>query len=248
MTDSCKDVAKQLRKLADIYETEAFMEGDPSRFMHEVEGVENREATAFVAACLSYGSRPLFMAKVRHILDVSRGDVYGWIRSGRFEEEFPAGSPCCFYRLYTVGCMHSFFRAFQQLLLEHGSLGSYVRTRAKTGLEAIEAICLWFKDKESGVVPKDTTSACKRLCMFLRWMVRTDSPVDLGLWAPFIDRRTLIIPLDTHVLREANRLGLLSGKSASMRTALKLTGRLREYFPDDPLKGDFALFGYGIDR
>jgi uncharacterized protein (TIGR02757 family) len=82
--------------------------------------------------------------------------------------------------------------------------------------------------------------------MFLRWMVRDNSPVDLGLWADIIDKRTLIMPLDTHVMQEANRLGLLESKTASMSTALKLTEKLRSVFPDDPLKGDFALFGIGV--
>ena len=95
-------------------------------------------------------------------------------------------------------------------------------------------------------MPKNTQSACKRVCMFLRWMVRDNSPVDLGLWADFIDRRTLIMPLDTHVLAEAMRLGLLNSRNATMSTAIKLTESLAKIFPDDPLHGDFALFGYGV--
>ena len=84
--------------------------------------------------------------------------------------------------------------------------------------------------------------------MFLRWMVRSDSPVDLGLWSKFIDRRTLIIPLDTHVLQQSVRLGLLNSKTATMSTAIRLTKTLAEIFPEDPLKGDFALFGYGVNN
>ena len=84
--------------------------------------------------------------------------------------------------------------------------------------------------------------------MFLRWMVRKDSPVDLGLWNNIIDQRTLIIPLDTHVIQEANRLGLIKTKSTSMKVACELTEKLRKIFPEDPLKGDFALFGYGINN
>ena len=83
--------------------------------------------------------------------------------------------------------------------------------------------------------------------MFLRWMVRSGSPVDLGLWADSIDRRTLIMPLDTHVLAEAQRLKLLTSNSATMSTARRLTQQMLEIFPDDPLKGDFALFGYGVN-
>ena len=83
--------------------------------------------------------------------------------------------------------------------------------------------------------------------MFLRWMVRDNSPVDLGLWNDIIDKRTLIIPMDTHVVQEAMRLGLLKSKSTSMSNAMKLSNRLRDIFPEDPLKGDFALFGLGVD-
>ena len=84
--------------------------------------------------------------------------------------------------------------------------------------------------------------------MFLRWMVRSDSPVDLGLWSEIIDKRTLIMPLDTHVIQEANRLGLITTKSTSMKAANKLTAIMLDIFPEDPLKGDFALFGYGVNH
>ena len=75
-----------------------------------------------------------------------------------------------------------------------------------------------------------------------------NSHVDLGLWADIIDRRTLIMPLDTHVVQEALRLGLLKSRTASMATARRLTDAMLEVFPDDPLRGDFALFGLGVDE
>ena len=84
--------------------------------------------------------------------------------------------------------------------------------------------------------------------MFLRWMVRDGSPVDLGLWSDFMDRRTLIMPLDTHVVQESLRMGLLKSRTASMGTARRLTDAMLEIFPDAPLKGDFALFGLGVDE
>ena len=84
--------------------------------------------------------------------------------------------------------------------------------------------------------------------MFLRWMVRDGSPVDLGLWSDIMDRRTLIMPLDTHVVQESLRMGLLKSRTASMGTARRLTDAMLEIFPADPLKGDFALFGLGVDE
>ena len=162
-------------------------------------------------------------------------------------QDRPVGALQCFYRLYNHDTMYHFLHAYQQLLQEHGTLGNLLRHQAHDGLSAVGSICRYFSQHGiSVVVPKDTQSACKRVCMFLRWMVRSNSPVDLGLWADFIDRRTLIMPLDTHVLSESQRLGLLKCGSATMSAARRLTQKMSEIFPDDPLKGDFALFGYGV--
>ena len=237
-----------MRQYADKYETVAFLEGDPSWFMHQVVGAANQEATAFLAACLSYGSRKQFMPKIQWLLERAEGNVDEWVRSGAFADDLPAGDSRCFYRLYTVGQMHRFLQAYRRVMQEYGSLGEYVGSTAHDGLTAIESICRVFGQEGScGIVPQDAQSACKRVCMFLRWMVRSESPVDLGLWADYIDRRTLIMPLDTHVLAEAQRLRLLTCNSATMSTARRLTQQMLEIFPDDPLKGDFALFGYGVN-
>jgi uncharacterized protein (TIGR02757 family) len=75
-------------------------------------------------------------------------------------------------------------------------------------------------------------------------MVR-EPPVDLGLWKGFVDRGSLIMPLDAHVLKQARKLKLLAKESATMATARKLTAIMAEVFPGDPLRGDFALFGQG---
>ena len=113
---------------------------------------------------------------------------------------------------------------------------------------AIEALCVFFAERQVvGIVPKNTSSSCKRICMFLRWLVRNNSPIDLGIWHDFIDKRSLVIPLDTHVLQQANSLELLNTTSTTMSVARRLTDVLLKIFPDDPLKGDFALFGYGVN-
>lgn len=231
------------------YENAEFLKGDPSWFMHQVQGVENQECMAFLASCLSYGSRAQFLPKIAFLLDKSEGQPYDWIKSSAFEKEFGKGDKRCFYRLYDNALMRVFFDVFRQMLLEYGSLGAFVEREASDGFSAVAAICRYFGERGvSPVIPKDAQSACKRVCMFLRWMVRSGSPVDLGLWADIIDRRTLIMPLDTHVLTQAYRLGLLRSKTSSMATARRLTEILSEVFPDDPLRGDFALFGYGVNN
>ncbi len=248
MSYSSTSVSEQLRHYAKCYETARFLVGDPSWFMHQVSGVANQEAMAFVAASLSYGSRKQFLPKIQVIMDAAGGQVDAWLRSGRFLQMFRADDASSFYRLYTHAAMHAFLSTYARLLAECGTLGAYVKAHACDGYGAVEAITSYFRQYGSGgVIPKDATSACKRICMFLRWMVRSDSPVDLGLWADFIDRRTLLMPLDTHVLQEAQRLGLVSSRTASMTACKKLTACLAEIFPSDPLAGDFALFGYGVD-
>jgi uncharacterized protein (TIGR02757 family) len=89
-------------------------------------------------------------------------------------------------------------------------------------------------------------SSCKRLNMFLRWMVRRDDKgVDFGLWKT-IQPRQLICPLDVHVARVARQLGLLHRKQNDWAAALELTENLRVFDPNDPVKYDFALFGQGV--
>ncbi len=258
---SCKSTAakslqNRLLTLANKYETSSFLNGDPSWFMHQVIGKRNQETIAFIASCLSYGSRQVFLPRIQYLLDCSRSEPYEWIRTGKYTLDIPNDDQC-FYRLYTNTMMHDLFHALQTMYEEYGDMENYIRCYAKLNKEkpqtdaiiAIEAICDYFLKHEAiGIVPKSTTSSCKRVCMFLRWMVRTDSPVDLGIWSDLIDQRSLIIPLDTHVIQQSLQLGLITSKTASMSVARKLTAKLLEIFPNDPLKADFALFGYGVNQ
>lgn len=258
---SCKSTAakslqNRLLTLANKYETSSFLNGDPSWFMHQVIGKRNQETIAFIASCLSYGSRQVFLPRIQYLLDCSRSEPYEWIRTGRYTLDIPNDNQC-FYRLYTNTMMHDLFHALQTMYEEYGDMENYIRCYAKLNKEkpqtdaiiAIEAICDYFLKHEAiGIVPKSTQSSCKRVCMFLRWMVRTDSPVDLGIWSDLIDQRSLIIPLDTHVIQQSLQLGLITSKTASMSVARKLTDKLLEIFPNDPLKADFALFGYGVNQ
>ncbi len=239
---------KILTAYADRYETASFIEGDPSWFMHQVRGKANQEATAFVASALSFGSRAQFLPKIQWLLDRAEGNLDRWIRTGAFEKDVKPDDERCFYRFFTYATMNAFFAAYKGIMDEHGSLGGFVKSRCEgDAVKAVAAICARFCEGGScGVIPQDHHSACKRVCMFLRWMVRENSPVDLGLWSDFIDRRTLVVPLDTHVLQEAKKLGLLKSSCASMSAARRLTAALAEAFPDDPSRGDFALFGYGV--
>jgi uncharacterized protein (TIGR02757 family) len=99
-----------------------------------------------------------------------------------------------------------------------------------------------------GKVPSKINQAgtYKRYFMYLRWMVRKDS-IDLGLWSK-VDKRDLIMPLDTHTFEVSKKLGLLQRKSYDLKAALELTQKLKEFDPNDPIKYDFALYRLGQER
>ena len=242
-----KRTKETLLRYAEKYER-TFPSPDPSEFLKTAEGANNQEATAFVAACLSFGSIEQFMPKIEQLIEWAKdsGGMDQWIRRGAFERKISADACGCFYRFVTYVNLHAFLRKYQQIMDGHQTLGEYVRGNGdETGLGAVKAICAAFADSDVGyLVPTNASSACKRICLFLRWMVR-EPPVDLGLWKDFIGRDQLIMPLDAHVLKQARKLKLLKKEPATMATARKLTEIMAEVFPGDPLRGDFALFGHG---
>ena len=122
--------------------------------------------------------------------------------------------------------------------------------RRKTYLHSVIAGA--FKTPCS-LISRSPDGCAKKINMFLRWMVRDNSPVDLGLWT-WYDKKNLLMPLDTHVMQQSVELGFIKKTaqggvpSANLRTALALTCKMNEYFPGDPVRGDFALFGFGVNR
>lgn len=220
--------------------------------MHQVRGTANQEVMAFIASCLAYGSRSQFMPRIQYLLNICGGEPALWITTGNFSAAITDDPSRCFYRLHTFHNVNALLRCLQQILCQHSTLGSFIRALFPDNMTAASDVLRLFTSHFStfdtgGLVPKNTLSCCKRLCMFLRWMVRDNSPVDLGLWGDLIDKTTLIMPLDTHVVHQAQRLGLLVSSSTSMSAALRLTARVSTIFPYDPLLADFALFGYGIN-
>lgn len=245
-----EEIKQRLKELAGKYENSAFLQSDPSQFLRWYKNQADVEIASFVAAMLSFGNRKQFIPKIRFIFETAdkTGGIFLWIKSGAFEKDFCSflgDDDEKFYRFYSYDEMKNLFRAFKILLEKYGTFGEYIKI-FDSGKNPAGAISAAFENCK--IVPKGKNSANKRVNMFLRWMVRQDSPVDLGLWS-WISPADLIIPLDTHVIQEAVKLGLIPENSpASMRTAQKITAALKEIWPCDPCKGDFALFGLGVDE
>lgn len=253
MTDEVREL---LVRYAAEYETKEFLNGDPSSFMHRVSGEQNQEATAFVASMLSFGNRKAFMPKIEEMLNEAGGDMFTWIRSRRFNKYRALHGAGSFYRFFTREQMRAFLSSYAAILELNGSLKFFVYDSVRDGnaQSAARTIATYFSEEDRrramahSIVPAPLCSACKRLFMFLRWMVRDNSPVDIGIWSDILDKETLIMPLDVHVMQESRRLGLLETDSATFSAARRLTATMAEVFPGDPLKGDFALFGMGVNQ
>lgn len=214
--------------------------------MHRYTNERTAETVAFIAANLAFGRREQILSHVEAILDAAGKSPVDWILSQKYEDFFPENENS-FYRMYTNRDMRRFFDGLRKILESADSIGAFFKAKwSERGANYLhQVIASSFPDCK--LLPHSKDSAAKKVNMLLRWLVRTDSPVDLGLWKWF-SKKDLLMPLDTHVMQEANRLALISAKSANLRTALALTKKVAEIFPDDPLKADFALFGLGVNQ
>lgn len=257
-----EELAKYLINLADKYETIKFFSGDPSCILCRYTCLEDLEVAAFIAAMLAFGRRDQFLPKTEYIMDLAdkKGGPKAWLQSGDFNKDFiPSGidSSAKFYRFYSYGQLIDLFSRLNTILNESENFGLYVkRCHSKLCQERIvvgkeepllaESISLCFKG--CAIVPQGANSAKKRIHMFLRWMVRQNSPVDKGFWN-WYEPSKLIIPLDTHVIQQGIKMGLLPlNATATEKTARILTDKLKEIWPLDPCRGDYALFGSGVDK
>ena len=247
---------QQLIALADKYEVASFCDEDPSQFLHWYKkGKVNIEVASFIAAMLAFGNRKQFIPKIRFILetaDNSAGDICSWLKNGAYKKDFLRGTNK-YYRFYSFEDMQIFFDELAEILNCEKSIGDFFRKRWMEACDKEDGQSPHLADiisqsfRKSRLVPKGKSSANKRIHMFLRWMVRQNSPVDLGLWS-WYPAADLLIPLDVHVMQEGQKLGLISEKAtASKKTAMELTKKMEEVFPGDPARADYALFGIGVD-
>ena len=259
-----KPQTKQLLlSLAKKYEVPAFTLEDPSQFLCWYSSPADIEPACFIAAMLSFGNRKQFIPKIKAIFQLAdkEGGMANWLKSGRYKKDFEQTDSSRdlnrkFYRFYSYSDMLDLFAALGKLLQEYDTLGAAVHEFCGSRMSddtvsgsILDSTLDFFRIHFShvSIVPKGKASANKRIFMYLRWMVRQNSPVDVGLWSWF-PQAELIIPLDVHVLQEAKKLELIPPTApASFKTAQLLTTRLKQIWPQDPCKGDFALFGVGVD-
>lgn len=239
----------RLGELYARYNRRAYVSPDPLQFLYAYDDPADREIVGLVASSLAFGRVPQILASVTRVLDrlpnpaadVRRAGRAEWRRRLRgFRHRFVTGEDVSDL-LYAAG----------RLLERHGSLEACFTNghdpSDATVLPALTAFVGALR-RESGrrsyLLPSpDDGSACKRLHLYLRWMVRRDD-VDPGAWA--VPASKLIVPLDTHMHRIARALGLTARRAADGRTALEVTAAFRAMTPEDPVRYDFALTRLGI--
>lgn len=225
-----------LKQWADEYHTPAFILSDPVQFPHHYTRKQDIEISGLLTALLSFGNRKMICKKCHELDGMMGHDPYQYVRSEKWRTDFPDTDTDSFYRTCSYARMHVYFERLWQTYRQYTDLEE--RLKQEKG-SPMQRICSWMEVSEKG--PQ------KKLNMFLRWMIRRNSPVDFGIWQTF-DPAELIIPLDTHVNRMAYELGLTSSMSYTLNNARKITEALGNIFPNDPCKGDFALFGYSIEK
>lgn len=240
----------------DQYNRQNFIENDPIVIPHQFVLKQDIEIMGFWAAILAWGQRITIINKSKELIRLMDGAPYDFIKN---HQDVDLKRFIGFkHRTFNDTDTLYFIEFFKQHYQHSGTLESAFCPSNNPSWNGEQALNHFRKTFFSiDEFPKRTLkhvssplqkSTCKRLNMFLRWMVRSDDQgVDFGLWKR-LKPASLICPCDVHVDRVARRLGLISRKQTDWQTALELTQRLSEFDATDPVKYDFALFGLGIEE
>ena len=242
------------------YNRPNFIANDPICIPHQYKIKQDIEIAAFFAAILAWGQRKTIINKCNELFSRMDYQPYQFILN--HSENDLKGLLGFKHRTFNDTDLLYFVSFFKQhyqqsTTLETAFLPQQVNLNIKdfTAEKALNYFRDYFFSLEdfprrsikhiSSPLQKST---CKRLNMFLRWMVRSDDcGVDFGLWDT-IPQSALICPCDVHVDRVSRRLGLIKRKQTDWLTAIELTEKLRRFNVNDPVKYDFALFGLGVEE
>jgi uncharacterized protein (TIGR02757 family) len=246
-----------LDEKADVYNRPEFIAHDPIVIPHAYTRLQDIEIAGLFAATLAWGQRATIIKKCRELMRMMDHAPYDFVVNHSVHDLKPLEK---FVHRTFNGTDTLYFLAFLQATYQaHNSLEDLFAGPVKPKDTTIEAGLVGFHRAffsldfapartRKHVATPDRKSACKRLNMFLRWMVRNDDRgVDFGLWKK-ISPVQLVCPCDLHVDRVARKLGLITRKPTDWLTALELTQSLRQLDPRDPVRYDFALFGLGIEE
>lgn len=244
-----------LDKLVEQYNSPRFIKDDPISLPHLFTQKQDREIIGFWVAMLSWGQRITIINKSKELLSLMDNAPYDYIIN--HEEKDRLKFKDFKHRTFQYTDTLYFLSFFQEYYRKHDSLEKAFANGIKETDETVEGGIAAFHEiffshehapqrTRKHVSTPIRKSRCKRINMFLRWMVRKDKKgVDFGIWNQ-IRSDQLLMPLDVHVERVGRSLGLIERKQNDWKTVLELTLRLKEFCPEDPVKYDYALFGLGV--
>ena len=252
------------RDLKELLDTEAarinspeFIADDPVQFPHRFDDMRDIEIASLLTSSIAWGNRRMICRDCDRMLALMDHHPYTYMMDEGYEDLDDSGN---IHRTFFNRHFKYFLRGLRRVYEAHGSLQGFARSehiadaelpswRLVEGLnrELAEANAPHADSSvASRCLPQNlSTTALQRVNMALRWLVRNDSIVDLGVW-DVIKPSQLYIPLDVHVGDVSRELGLLTRKSDDKRAVLELTKALRRFNPTDPVIYDFALFGIGM--
>ena len=239
------------------YNRPEFIADDPIQVPHRFERLQDREIMGFWTATLAWGQRKTIIQSANRLAELMDNAPYDFILHHTEEDrarflDFKHRTFQATDTLWFLEFLQHFYRkndSLEYAFARHLQPGDLNTERALLGFHHDFFDHPWAPDRtRKHVATPERGSTCKRLNMFLRWMVRSDEQgVDFGVWKT-IRPAQLLIPLDVHVERVARQLGLLHRPQTDWRAVLELTENLRAFDAEDPVRYDFALFGLGVAR
>ncbi|MBF0118481.1 MAG: TIGR02757 family protein [Desulfobacterales bacterium] len=241
-----------LEELYTTYNKREYVHPDPLEFLYNYPKLEDREVVGLIASSLAYGRVYQILKSVSFVLNKMGDSPFDFIKNT--DDEYLNHIFCDFKYRFTKGeHIVSLLISIKEIILDYSSLyDCFVYGINKNDDTIINALKFFSEKLLERNAPKHLIptpakgSACKRLNLFLRWMVRFDA-VDPGGWDNRLTPK-LIVPLDVHMHKISIKLGLTSRKQADMRTAKEITEAFRHFSPSDPVKYDFALTRLGIRK
>lgn len=248
------EIKQLLDKLHDKYNNTDFIEGDPISVPHSFSASQDIEISGFMAATIAWGNRKAIVKSAHRMMEYMDGSPYDFTINASDSELETLSSYV--HRTFNGSDFKSFVRALRQFYKNGSSLGSYFCSQYAQCRDMRQVLSQFRTDFFScdhdphchkHLSSIDKGAACKRLNMYLRWMVRKDERgVDFGLWSE-IPSSSLYLPLDVHTASMGRALGLLNRKQNDWKAVEQITNSLKELDPNDPVRYDYALFGAGID-
>jgi uncharacterized protein (TIGR02757 family) len=240
-----------LDKKVKEYNHPSFINDDPISIPHLFTKRQNIEIAAFFAAVFAWGNRTTIIAKTKELMQRMDNSPFEFIKNHSTKDL--QNLKTFKHRTFNEDDLFYFVESLHHHYSKNNSLEKAFFPNKGF---AIEQALIHFKNyffsfehlkrTEKHISSPLQKSTCKRLNMFLRWMIRNDNAgVDFGLWKN-IPPSKLICPIDLHVARVAKKLGLLKRKQVDWLAAVELTDALRQLDKDDPVKYDFALFNLGV--